>query len=66
MINPKIIKLRIELTSVFNEGGNSEDILNIESQIKELVDKDVATKALKHSKTLVFLKIKCQQSFPLS
>ena len=34
---PKIIKLKIELPSVLiNEGGNSEDILNIQ----ELVDED--------------------------
>ena len=33
--NPRINKLKAELTSIINEGGNSEDILNIESQIKK-------------------------------
>ena len=39
---PKFNKLKAELTSIINRGGNSEDILNIEGQIKELVDEDVA------------------------
>ena len=46
---PKINKLKAELTTVINEGYISEEILNIESQIKELVDKDVV-KALKNRK----------------
>ena len=37
---PKINKLKQELMIVINEGGSSEEILDIESQIKELVDED--------------------------
>ena len=47
--NQKINKLEAELTSIVNEGVHSEDILDVESQIKELVDEDVA-KALKNRK----------------
>ena len=46
---PKMNKLKSELTSIINEEGNSKDILNIKSQIKELVDK-VLAKALKNRK----------------
>ena len=35
---PKIDKLNAPLTRVIDEGGCSEEILNIESQIRELVD----------------------------
>ena len=45
----KINKLKAELTSIITEGGSSAEMLNIESQIKELVDEDVA-KALKNRK----------------
>ena len=38
---PKINKLKSELRTVINEGGSSEEILDIESRIKELVDEDV-------------------------
>ena len=38
---PKINKLKVELTRVVNEGGSSDEILDIESCIKELVDEDV-------------------------
>ena len=38
---PKIDKLKATLTRVIDEGGSSEEILNIESQIRELVDEDV-------------------------
>ena len=37
----RINKLKAELTTIINEGGSSEEILNIESQIKELGDEDV-------------------------
>ena len=47
---PKINKLKAELTTIINEGGSSEEILNIERRIKELVDKDVVKKALKKRK----------------
>ena len=33
---PKINKLKANLTRVIDEGGNSEEILDIESQIREL------------------------------
>ena len=45
--NSKIKKPKAEFTSIINEVGNSEDIPNNKSQIKELVDEDVA-KALKN------------------
>jgi len=44
-------KLKVELTTVMNQGGSSEEILDIESQIEELVDEDVV-KALKNRKKL--------------
>ena len=44
-----IDKLKAELTIVINECGSSEEILDIESQIKELVDEDVMN-ALKNRK----------------
>ena len=42
-------KLKDQLTTVTNEGGSSEEILNIESKINELVDEDIV-KALKNRK----------------
>ena len=48
---PKINKLKVGLTFVIDEEGSSEDILNIESQIQELVDKDLA-KAFQHRKNV--------------
>ena len=41
---PKINKLKAELTLVINEGGNSEEILDIESCIKLLVFMRTASK----------------------
>ena len=46
---PNIIKLQAEHKTVINEGGSSEEILDIESPIKELVDEDMV-KALKNRK----------------
>ena len=40
---------KAELKTVINEGGSSEEILDIESPIKELVDEDMV-KALKNRK----------------
>ena len=51
---PKINKLKHELMIVINEGGSSEEILDIESLIKELVDDDVM-KALKNRKKYIIL-----------
>ena len=45
----KMNKPKAELTSIINEVGSSQEIINIERQIKELVDKNVA-KALKNRK----------------
>ena len=47
---PKINKLKAELTIVINEGGSSEEILNIESQIQEHVDEDVVNALKKQEK----------------
>ena len=47
--NPKMSILKAKITSIMNEGGSSEEITNIESQIKELVDEDLA-KDLKNRK----------------
>ena len=44
-------KLKVKLMIVINEGGKSEEILDIESQIKELVDEDVIM-ALKNREKL--------------
>ena len=38
---PKINKLKANWMRVIDEGGSSEEILDIESQIRELVDEDV-------------------------
>ena len=46
---PKINQLRVILTRVIDEGGSSEEILDIESQIRELADEDVML-ALKNRK----------------
>ena len=56
---PKIEELKAKLTIVINEGGNSEKILDIKSQIKELVDEEVMN-ALKKGKTKTFLKMRDQ------
>ena len=40
MFSIKINKLKAILTRVIDEGGSSEEILDIESQIRELVDDD--------------------------
>ena len=45
----KTNKLKTELTRVIDEDGNSEKILDIESQINDLVNEDVM-KALKNRK----------------
>ena len=44
---------------VIDEGGSSEEILDIKSQIRELVDEDVML-ALKKRKITVYLKMKDQ------
>ena len=46
---PKINKLKAKLTRVIDEGGSSEEILDIESQMRELVDEDLMS-ALKNRK----------------
>ena len=46
---PKINKLKAELTTVINEGGRSEEILDNKSQVKELEDEDII-KAIKNRK----------------
>ena len=46
-IAPKINRKKAELTRFIGLGGNSEAILDIESQIRELVDEDV-TNALEN------------------
>ena len=46
---PKIDKLKVKITRVIYGGGRSEEILYIESQIRELVDEDVML-ALKNRK----------------
>ena len=51
---PKINKLKAKLTRVIDEGGSSEEILEIESQMRELVDEDVM-KALKNRKNYSIL-----------
>ena len=56
---PKISKLKAELTTVINEGGSSEEMLDIENQIKELVDEDIV-KDLKTEKSTTFLKMRDQ------
>ena len=63
---PKINKLKQELMIVINEGGSSEEILDIESLIKELVDDDVM-KALKNRrKKTTFLKMRDQARHSLT
>ena len=56
---PKINKLKAKLTRVIDEGGSSEEILDIKSQIRELVDEDVML-ALKKRKITLYLKMKDQ------
>ena len=51
---PKINKLKAKLTRVIDEGGSSEEILDMESQIRELVDEDVMS-ALKNRKNYSIL-----------
>ena len=51
---PKINKLKAKLTRVINEGGSSEEILDIQSQMRELVDEDVMS-ALKNRKNYSIL-----------
>ena len=46
---PKVNKLKAKLTRVIDEGGSSEEILDIESQIRELVYENVVS-ALKNRK----------------
>ena len=46
---PKINKLKVKLMRVIYEGGSSQEILDIESQIRELVDEDIML-ALKNRK----------------
>ena len=51
---PKINKLKANLTRVIDESGSSEEISDIESQIRELVDEDVML-ALKNRKNYSIL-----------
>ena len=51
---PKINKLKANWMRVIDEGGSSEEILDIESQIRELVDEDVRS-ALKNRKNYSIL-----------
>ena len=51
---PKINKLKAKLTRVIDEGGSSEEILNIESQMRELLDEFVMS-ALKNGKNYSIL-----------
>ena len=51
---PKINKLKTKLTKVIDEGGSSEEILDMESQIRELEDEDVMS-ALKNRKNYSIL-----------
>ena len=51
---PKINKLEAKLTRVIDEGDSSEKSLDIESQIKELVDEDIML-ALKNRKNYSIL-----------
>ena len=48
---PKINKLKAQLTRVIDEGGSIKEILDMKSQLKELVDEDVMS-ALKNRKKL--------------
>ena len=52
-------RLKAELMLVINEVGSSEEILDIESRIKELVDEDVVN-ALKNRKSTTFLRMRGQ------
>ena len=53
--SPQINKLRQELTTVFNQGGdNGKKILRLEEQIQLLVDEDL-TKALQNRKNFCIL-----------
>ena len=45
---------------VIDEGGSSEEILDIKSQIRELVDEDVMLALKKKRKITVYLKMKDQ------
>ena len=56
---PNINKFKAELSIVIKEGGSSEEILDIESRIKELVDDDVV-KALKNRKNYNILEDEIQ------
>ena len=56
---PQMNKLKAKLMSFIDEGGSSEEILDIKSQIRELVDEDVML-ALKKRKITVYLKMKDQ------
>ena len=61
---PKIDKLKAELTIVMKEGVRSEEILDIESCNKELVDMDVVN-ALKNRKNYnIFLRDHVRHSVP--
>ena len=51
---PKINTLKAKFTRVIDEGGSSEEILEIESQMRELVDEDVMS-ALKNRKNYSIL-----------
>ena len=51
---PKINKLKAKLTRVIDEGGSCEEILDIESQMREIVDEDVMS-ALKNRKNYSIL-----------
>ena len=54
---PKMNKLQANLTRVIDEGGNSEEILDIVSQIRELLEEDVMSD-LKTGRTSVFSKMR--------
>ena len=56
--SPKIDKLRQEITSVINKGGdNSERIFSLESQIQLLVYEDL-TQLLRTGRTSEFMEMK--------
>ena len=55
----KLNKLKAEITTIINEGGSCLEILNIESQIKELAHEDVAKALKNHSyyRSVLFVNI---------
>ena len=56
---PNINKLNAKLSTVINWGGSSDDILNIENQIKESTDEDIV-QSLRSERTTVFWKMRGQ------